>query len=389
MPVRAIWGSVDPFNLEEFPVRRTPLAALAGLIALTALAGAPASANTIDSFTLSPSSIPGGSAASVTATATWTATAIEDRDISIAMPQALYDAGARWTAVSANPSQTACVLDMPPTEAGCLWRPASATETVTLTAELSIPANVPVLLYDLTAQARPQDTNGTLSSTLTILSRATPSISVAPASTPPGSTATATGTFTALTTGDIVVLVDVTGTGGNGTLGSPVVATGLEDCALDSTGRLYRCTWRNAVVGETRSIQVPIVVGAGAVPGQSWTVNACVNPNTAASDCDSTSLSIVAPATASPTPTATTTASPTPTATTTASPSATSSASPTDSPETSEPDESEVAALPTAVPAGEGPGDGSLGLPVALLASATFGILGFLGLVTWRSRRDG
>jgi hypothetical protein len=93
----------------------------------------------------------------------------------IAMPQELLDAGASWSAVSSNPTRN-CVSDNPPTEAACLWDPAPAVgDTITITAELSLPANVPPGTYVLTAQAIRPDDNGTLSQQLTVVTAPTPS----------------------------------------------------------------------------------------------------------------------------------------------------------------------------------------------------------------------
>jgi hypothetical protein len=307
-------------------------------------AATPAWANTIDTFTLSASSVLPGD--TVTATATWTATDAASRDLSVVFPAGL---GASWTSASTAPVRN-CVTDAPPTDAACLWNAHVSGDTITLTAVLTVAADATPGTYDLTAAASPVDSNGTLTRQLTVLSDSTPAISVAPTSATPGSSAVATGTFTALTTGDIRVGVFLTGTSGNGTFGTATDTTGLTNCVLNASARAFDCLWSGAVVGQTRTIVIPVTVGAGATAGQSWTVQACSNANTPASACDSTPLAIIAaPVTGTPSPTA-------------SAPSAT--VSPETTPSTTD------AALPTAVPAGEGPIRSTNPLPwIALLVA--------------------
>lgn len=344
---------------------RRVLALLTAGLAMTAaalIAAPSASANTLDSFTLSPSTaLPGDT---VTATATWTATDAGNRDISIVLPSTLT---ATWASASTVPSRF-CTTATPPTDAACLWNTHVAGDTITLTAVLTLAANAAPGDYNIVAGASPADSNGPLTRVLTVGSDSTPAISVTPNPVQPGATATATATFTATTSGDIRVGVSLTGTSGNGTFGTATDTTGLTGCSLDGTSRSFSCTWTGAVVGQTRTIVIPINVGTGAVAGQTWTVAAVSNANTAFARSATTALSIVQTGPPTPTPTAT----PTPTPSTSAS--------------TSGP------AVPTEVPAGEGPLDpptgGGTGFTLGLVLLAGAGALTVVAVTRRRGKHQ-
>ena len=369
---------------------RLGAATLVAVLASPLLLVTPASADTIDGFTLTNSSVPPGD--TVTATATWTSTTTGDRDVRIVIPAGLSSFGAVWKSLSYTTSPTPtvpaplCVFDTPPTEASCLWRPA-VDETITLTAEFDIPATTAPGMYDLTAEQAP--TGGfdvVRTSTLTVLSNAAPAVTVTPTSATPGSTAVLSGTFTATTTGNIKVGTYLLGTGGSGSFGTATSTTGLTGCTLDSTGRAFSCDWTGATVGDTRTIVIPVNVASTATAGQSWTAQACANPNTTEPQCASTPLAIVAAASATPTPTPTPTATPTPTPTPTASASTapTSSASSTAAPD----ETSTTEAVPTAVPAGEGPSaDPADPIPLLPLLAGVLAVAG--GAWFMAARRSG
>lgn len=340
------------------------LAATSALLATALIAAPTASANTLDSFTLSPSSaLPGDT---VTATATWTATDAGNRDISIVLPNTLT---ATWASASTVPSRF-CTTATPPTDAACLWNAHVSGDTITMTAVLTLAANAAPGDYNIVAGASPADSNGPLTRVLTVGSDSTPAISVTPNPVQAGATATATGTFTATTTGDIRVGVYLLGTGGNGIFGSPVTATGLDNCSLDVSQRAYNCDWLGATVGQTRTIQIPVVVAPGTPSGSTFTLEACSNRNFPAQRCVNTALTITTVAPPTPTPTTTTT-----------------TGAPTPSTSTSDP------AVPTEVPAGEGPLDpptsGTNGLAlglVALLAGA--GVLSVVAVTRRRGKHQ-
>jgi hypothetical protein len=323
----------------------------------------PASAATPSgALTVTPASVAGGATTSVTVTASWTATNTNVTETVMTMPAALVAAGATWTSASLSAGQSFpdCVLDSPSSQAACQWTAAVVGATTTMTAVLQLPAGVVPGAYVIEAEESFEAT-AARTVTLTVLSDSTPAIAVSPTSTTPGSTATATGTFTAQTTGDIRVNVNLQGTSGNGTFGTASSTTGLTNCSMDGTLRSYSCTWENAVVGETRSIVIPVQVAPGTPDGASFQVEACSNPNTAAADCESTTLAIAV----APTPTATPTATATPTPTGTTTPS--SSASPSTVP------------VPTAVPAGDGPAQGGGAAPLLLLAA----VIALVGGSAW------
>jgi hypothetical protein len=364
---------------------RLAVASLLAAFASPLLLVTPAEADQINDFTLTESSVAPGD--TVTATATWTATTTGPREVVIVIPAELGALGAVWNSLTytTDPTPTSpvpkCVFDTPPTEAACEWEPVVG-EKITLTATFEVPDATLPKTYELTATENP--TGGadvTRTSTLTVYA-ATPAVSISPTSASPGSIATLTGTFTAKATGDIRVGVYLLGTDSGGTFGTATSTTGLEGCTLDSTNRAFSCTWPAAKVGDTRTIVIPVNVASTATVGLSWTGEACSSPGTTTQRCASTPLAIVAPATASPTPTAT--ATPSATATPTATPTATTpTPTPTTAPtssasSTAAPDEaSTTEALPTAVPAGEGPADPSGNpMPVLTLIVAVVAVAG-------------
>lgn len=349
-------------------MKRRLLTALVGVPALVVMSGiglaTPSVANTIDTFTLSPSSAAPG--ATVTATATFTATSTPGPfSVGMALPVGLRPT-TTWTPGSGSvspvhPGQN-CVIDDAAGRIDCQWRPTAVGEQATLTATFTMSGSTAPGSYVLVSAGTGSFTNGPLPTTLTVLSDATPAVSVSPATVEAGATSTATGTFTANTTGDITVGVFLQGTSGNGTFGSPVSAPGLTGCTLDSALRGYTCTWTGATIGDTRTIIIPVLVAAGTPGGSNFTVQSCTNRNTATAHCANSTLAIV------------TTAPPTPTATPTG---------------TTDPGNT---AVPTAVPAGEGPLDppsgGSSAPWLAVIAAVGIAVAGSVFLAR-RGRRHG
>lgn len=283
--------------------------------AIITVAGTPALAHTTDALTLDATSVTPG--ATVTATAQWTADATGTAlETVIALPPALQGA-ASWASASAAVSgggSAPCVIDTPDYEAACLVAAPAPGAVVTVTASFTVPASTDPGTYTLTAST---PASNSLTADVQVLSVATPAIVVSPTTIAPGDSANATATFTATTTGDIRVSVDLLGTGGNGTLdGASATATGLSGCALDGSARAYSCTWTGAVIGDTRTIVIPVVSSGTTPSGSTFAVEAVTNPNTVAAQVASTSLSIAAEPTPTPSPSATPTPTPTGTATT-------------------------------------------------------------------------
>ena len=164
-------------------------------------------------------------------------------------------------------------------------------------------------------------------------------LTLTPSTTQPGTTVQVEAKFTATAAATFDVNVGLFGTGGQGTFLDPGSTPNL-DCKLGDP-RSYTCTWNNAQIGATRTITLTLNVGAGAVIGQQWSVNATSNPNLPEADGTTELLTIAAPPTTAPT------------------------TAPTSDSGSGNADGSGEPAVPTAVPAGAGPASGSP-MPVTL-----------------------
>lgn len=271
----------------SWPLRGLLVVALACTASLAGVV--PAQANVVDDVTVTPTrSVPDKT---ITVRATFTATTLGSTEVGVRLPAGLAGV-ATWTSAAVTPVRPGqpCVLDTPPSEAACKWDPAKVGETATLTATLSLPATTVPGEYPITAfspSALPMATN------LNVITNATRTVSLSEPTLSPGSSVRATGTFTALTGGDIRVSIVLLGTAGNGTLGTPVSATGLDNCQLDSSARTVSCTWVGAAVGDTRSLVVPVTARAATPVGMSFAVQACVGIGVDRVGCDITRLPIV------------------------------------------------------------------------------------------------
>lgn len=186
-------------------MRRTSvLILLAAVVASAALVAAPSSATTLDTFTVSPSSTPGGT--TVTVSATWTSTQAEEHELSLVIPQTLVDAGASWSGepTSTVPTSVAngnfcasAVLDP-----GCLWRPTDAGQTNTMTAVLTLPASATPGAYDIVARSVSTISDATSQTQILTVLAPTPTASPSPtASAAPTATSSGPAVPTAVPAG--------------------------------------------------------------------------------------------------------------------------------------------------------------------------------------------
>lgn len=272
----------------------TVVAIVSLLLLSTASAPQVARAAAVQAFTLTPNVTTTGT--TVTATASWVATDDSAPAILFQLPAALIGV-ATWSIPVAAPAESACLAGASSGEAACLWlEPHIAGDVITLTSTLTLPAGAPPGLHTITASTDPSFPTGTMTADLEILSSATPTVAVTPASVNPGQSATPTATFTATSTGTIRVSVALLGTAGAATLAAPAATTGLSNCVLDASLLSYSCDWLTAVIGDTRVLQPPVAIAASTAPGSSVQVQACTNPTTSASQCAQTSLAVVAAA---------------------------------------------------------------------------------------------
>jgi mucin-6/19 len=94
---------------------------------------------------------------------------------------------------------------------------------------------------------------------------------VAPTTTPPGSTATATATITPLQdTGPSTVQLTLTNTGGLGSFTIVSATPSLTGCALANANRAVVCSWDAQVADGVQTLVVDVNVDATTVVGSVW-----------------------------------------------------------------------------------------------------------------------